>query len=167
MGRYAEGILLLAIALIPLQTAAYLWRSRLLGGWTGAEARLAEIIIDLTVVVCVSELLGAAHLYRVGPVVGLLAAIGVAAIWAAKRSSRNLAFWDTDASDTKIRASPCKHRGPPLGCRRRRRMEHENRRGLPPRHLEHRLPLVPHARSRHDSFKTAPSPLCITWIQRL
>ena len=84
MERYAEGILLLAIALIPLQMAAYLWRSRYLGEWTGAEARLAEIVIDLTVVICVSELLGSVHLYRVGPVVGLLAAIGVVAIWVAK-----------------------------------------------------------------------------------
>jgi hypothetical protein len=84
VGRYAEGIFLLAIALAPLQAAAYLWRSRLLGAWTGAEARLAEIVIDLTVLICVSEFLGAVHLYRIGPVVGLLAAIGVAGIWAAK-----------------------------------------------------------------------------------
>jgi hypothetical protein len=90
VGRYAEGILFLAIALAPLQAAAYLWRSRFLGGWTGAGARLAEIVIDLTVLICVSELLGAVHLYRVGPVVGSLAAIGVAGIWAAKRSSRDL-----------------------------------------------------------------------------
>ena len=95
MGRYAIGILLLAVALVPLQTAAYLWRSRFVGAWRGAEARLAEIVIDLTVVICVSELLGAVHLYRVGPVVGVLAAIGVAAIWVAKRSARNSALVDS------------------------------------------------------------------------
>jgi hypothetical protein len=108
VGRYAEGILLLAIALIPLQTAAYLWRTRFLGGWTGAEARLAEIVIDLTVMICVSELLGAVHLYRVGPVVGLLAAIGIAAIWAAKRSSREFALAETmvDAEPAAQKSSP-------------------------------------------------------------
>lgn len=89
VGRYAEGILLLAVALVPLQIAAYLWRARFLGSWTGAEARLAEIVIDLTVVIFVSELLGTVHLYRVGPVVGLLAAIGVAGILTARR-------WATD-----------------------------------------------------------------------
>jgi hypothetical protein len=97
VGRYAEGILLLAIALIPLQTAAFLWRARLLGEWTGAQARLAEIVVDLTVVICVSELLGAVHLYRVGFVVGFLGAIGVAAIWAVKRSPRNDALVETAA----------------------------------------------------------------------
>ena len=106
MGRYAEGILLLAIALIPLQTAAYLWRARFLAGWTGAEARLAEIVIDLTVVICVSELLGAIHLYRVGPVVGLLAAIGVAAIWAAKRPSRDSPLVDTEPAAQKAASGP-------------------------------------------------------------
>ena len=99
VGRYAEGILLLAVALIPLQTAAYLWRSRFLGSWTGAEARLAEIVIDLTVVICVSEFLGAVHLYRVGPVVGLLAAIGVAGILAAKQWGRDSTSLDA-AVDT-------------------------------------------------------------------
>ena len=106
VGRYATGILLLAVALIPLQTAAYLWRSRFLGGWKGAEARLAEIVIGLTVVICVSELLGAVHLYRVGLVVGLLAAIGVVAIWAAKRSARTPALVDADAATESATPGP-------------------------------------------------------------
>ena len=100
VGRYAEGIILLAVALIPLHTAAYLWRSRFLGAWTGAEARLAEFVIDLTVVICVSELLGALHLYRVGFVVGLLAAVGVVAAWAAKRSARASTAEDTGVDST-------------------------------------------------------------------
>jgi hypothetical protein len=62
VSRYLTGILLLAIALVPLHTASYLWRARLIGEWKGAEARLVEIIVDLTVVICVSEILGSVYL---------------------------------------------------------------------------------------------------------
>jgi hypothetical protein len=57
----------------------------LLGAWRGPQARLAEIIADVTVVVCVSEILGSVHLYRLAPVVIALAVVGLAAIWGAKR----------------------------------------------------------------------------------
>ena len=87
MSRYLAGILLLAIALVPLHAASYLWRARLIGEWRGAQARLVEIIMDLTVVISVSEILGSVYLYSVAPVVIALAAVGFAAIWAAKRST--------------------------------------------------------------------------------
>lgn len=89
MGRYLAGILLLAIALVPLHTASYHWRIRLIGEWRGAQARLVEIVIDLTVVICVSEFLGSVSLYSTGPVVIALAVIGLVAIWAARRSNLN------------------------------------------------------------------------------
>ena len=44
--------------------------------------------MDVTVVICVSEILGSVYLYRVAPVVIALAAIGLAAIWAARRATR-------------------------------------------------------------------------------
>lgn len=87
MSRYLTGILLLAIAFVPLHTASYLWRARLIAEWRGAQARLVEIIMDVTVVIGVSEILGSVHLYLVAPVVIALAIIGVAAIWAARRST--------------------------------------------------------------------------------
>ena len=87
MSRYLAGILLLAIAFVPLHTASYLWRARLIAEWRGAQARLVEIVMDVTVVICVSEILGSVYLYRVAPVVIALAAIGLAAIWAARRST--------------------------------------------------------------------------------
>ena len=87
MSRYLAGILLLAIAFVPLHTASYLWRARLIAEWRGAQARLVEIIMDVTVVICVSEILGSVDLYRVAPVVIALAIIGLAAIWAARRST--------------------------------------------------------------------------------
>ena len=43
--------------------------------------------MDVTVVICVSEILGSVHLYRVAPVVIALTIIGLAAIWAARQST--------------------------------------------------------------------------------
>ena len=79
------GILFLFTALVPVHTASYLWRSRLLGLWTGAQARLAEIVADLTVVICVAEILGSLHLFYVAPVVVALALVGAAGILGARR----------------------------------------------------------------------------------
>lgn len=87
MSRYLTGILLLAIAFVPLHTASYLWRARLIPEWRGAQARLFEIIVDVTVVIFVSEILGSVRLYLVAPEVVALAIIGLAAIWAAKRTT--------------------------------------------------------------------------------
>lgn len=83
LARYLLGVLLGGVALIPLHMASYLWRARLIDRWTGAEARLAEIIGDLAVVICVSEILGSVHLYRVGPMVAALAGVGLAGCWSA------------------------------------------------------------------------------------
>ncbi len=89
MLRYLTGILLLVVALAPLHTASYLWRERLIGEWRGAQARLVEILMDLTVVICISEILGSVSLYRRGPMVIALAVFGMVAIWAARRTTRN------------------------------------------------------------------------------
>ncbi len=43
--------------------------------------------MDLTVVICVSEILGSVYLYSVAPVVIALVGLGIAAIWAARRST--------------------------------------------------------------------------------
>jgi hypothetical protein len=83
--RYLEGILLLAVAFVPLQTGSFLWRARLMDDWRGGRARLVEIVMDVTVLILVSEILGSLDLYRVAPVVIALALVGVAAIWTARR----------------------------------------------------------------------------------
>ena len=85
MARYLEGIALILVALMPLHAASYLWRARVLGDWHGAIARLAEIIADLTVFICISEILGSVHLYRIAPVVIALFAVGLVGVWAARR----------------------------------------------------------------------------------
>ena len=43
--------------------------------------------MDVTAIICVSEILGSVYLYRLAPVVIALAIIGLAAIWAARRST--------------------------------------------------------------------------------
>ena len=87
MIRYLEGLVLLLTAIAPLHAASYLWRARLLGQWSGALARLVEIMSDLTVFVCVSEILGSVHLFRIAPMVVVLIAVGLVGIWLARRLS--------------------------------------------------------------------------------
>ena len=106
MSRYLTGILLLAIALAPLHSASYLWRARLIGEWRGAQARLVEIIMDLTVVICISEILGSVSLYRIAPIVIALAGFGLAAIWAARRSARNRSEEPAPPAYSKQRSEP-------------------------------------------------------------
>ncbi len=85
VGRYLLGVLLGGVALVPVHVGAYLWRARLVGQWRGARARLLEIVVDLAVTVCVSELLGSIRLYRIGPMVAVLAVVGVGGCVAARR----------------------------------------------------------------------------------
>src|ERR1700693_8850 len=94
-------MVLLAVALVPIHAASYCWRSRLLVGWRSAQARLAEIIADLVVVVLVSEVLGSVYLYRVAPVVITLALVGLAGIWGARRFARR----PTTAESDQVRRS--------------------------------------------------------------
>ena len=106
MGRYLTGVILLLIALVPLHTASYLWRAHLVSQWRGAPARLAEIITDLTVLVCVSEILGSVHLYRVAPMVIVLAAVGLTASWAATRAPWGRPGDDVPPLELESRSAP-------------------------------------------------------------
>ena len=45
--------------------------------------------MDLTVVICVSEILGSVSLYRTAPIVIVLAVLGIVGIWTARRSNWN------------------------------------------------------------------------------
>ena len=146
MARYLEGIALLLVALVPLHAASYLWRARVLDTWHGAVARLAEITTDLIVFICVSEILGSVHLYRIAPMVIALFAVGVVGVWTARRTG--LATSKVDDADRPHlieRTSPPrikqfqrkKYRSTGRSGDRRRRMEHQDRCGLPPRNREH------------------------------
>jgi hypothetical protein len=75
-GRYLEGLLVMAVALVPVGLAAHTWRRRLLPGWSGPEALLAEIVMAGTVVLLAAEALGLVWLLRLWALVPVLAAVG-------------------------------------------------------------------------------------------
>ena len=78
-GRYVEGIVLGVLVLASLGVAAVSLRRRSLPTWTGAPARLVEMITALSLVVVVSQALGTIGLFRVGPLVVTLALIALLA----------------------------------------------------------------------------------------
>ena len=88
-GRYVEGLLFVALAFVPIGAASFAWRARLVPAWTGAVARLAEIVIGLATVTCVSELLGATHLFRAAAMVPVLAGLGTVGWYYGRRGVQN------------------------------------------------------------------------------
>lgn len=80
LGRYLLGVASLAIVIGSCAYAAYTVRARFLSEWTGAQARLAEVVTGLAVLIGVCEFVGAVGLFRLGWVVGgcALAALVVA-----------------------------------------------------------------------------------------
>jgi hypothetical protein len=89
-GRYIEGLLLITLAFVPLCAASHAWRARLIPDWTGAAARLAEIILAVATVICVSEILGAIDLFRVAVMVPVLTLVGMTSWYVGHRSSERL-----------------------------------------------------------------------------
>lgn len=91
ISRYAAGLLLLAITLGPVCLGTRALRRRLLPGWSGPPAWVAEAIGALTIVIVVTELLGAAGWFRLLPTVVCLAAAGAGAWWWARQSGQAVA----------------------------------------------------------------------------
>lgn len=71
LARYVAGCVGLALVLCSVGVAASRVRRRVLPGWYGAEARLAEIIIGLSVLTVELELLGVLGQLRVLPLISL------------------------------------------------------------------------------------------------
>ena len=69
LGRYVESIVLSGIVVVSLGVAAVSLRRKSLPTWSGAPARLVELIIAISLVVVVSQALGTVGLFRVGPLV--------------------------------------------------------------------------------------------------
>ncbi len=90
LGRYVEGLLYMALAFVPVGMASYRWRARLLPTWRGAVGRLTEVVIGLTTVICVSEVFGTLHLFRVAAIVPALAVVGIAAWWVGRQGGERL-----------------------------------------------------------------------------
>jgi hypothetical protein len=79
------GLVLLAIALGPVVAGAYRLRARLLPGWSGAEARVAESVVAISLVVVALEAVGVAGALGRASAVAATAAAGLLAWWAAGR----------------------------------------------------------------------------------
>lgn len=79
-GEYLAGSIELIAVAAAIAFAAVRLRGRLLPGWSGASARLAEVVLGISLLVVVLELVGVVGLYRPGWVLvgALLAGIGVA-----------------------------------------------------------------------------------------
>ncbi len=72
-GHYLAGSIELIVVAAAMGFAAVGMRGRLLPGWSGASARLAEVVLGLSLLVVILELVGVVGLYRPGWV--LLAAL--------------------------------------------------------------------------------------------
>jgi hypothetical protein len=78
ISRYLLGVAALLVTFASLAFASLLVRRRVLSDWTGAPARLAEIVIGLAALSIMLELLGAVGLFSLAPIVAISLAIAVA-----------------------------------------------------------------------------------------
>src|SRR3954454_13582038 len=85
-GRYLLGAAELAVIATALGLGAFHLRALLAPAWTGALARLAEVVIGLSMLILVAEVLGVLGLFKEVPLlIGFVAAgLGVTA-WARRR----------------------------------------------------------------------------------
>jgi hypothetical protein len=86
-GDYIQGSIELIAVAAAMGFAAVGMRRRLLPGWSGASARLAEVVLGLSLLVVTLELVGVVGLYRPGWVL-LAALVGGIGLGAALRQPR-------------------------------------------------------------------------------
>jgi hypothetical protein len=85
-GRYLLGAAELAVIATALGLGAYHLRALLAPAWTGALARLAEVVIGVSMLILVAELLGVLGLFKEVPLlIGFVAAGLGATLWARSR----------------------------------------------------------------------------------
>jgi hypothetical protein len=79
LGSYLAEVLELAAIAAALGFGALRVRARLVPGWSGAPARLAELVVALALLVWTMEALGAAGILEEAPLVALCVLLGVGA----------------------------------------------------------------------------------------
>src|SRR5919197_630352 len=85
-GRYLLGAAELSVIAAALGLGAYHLRAFLAPAWTGALARLAEVVIGISMLILVAELLGVLGLFKEVPLLlGFVAAGLGATVWARQR----------------------------------------------------------------------------------
>src|SRR3954453_9857838 len=77
-GDYLQGSIELIVVAAAVGYAAVALRERLLPGWSGASARLGEVVLGLSLLVVIAELVGVVGLYRPGWVLLATVVVGVA-----------------------------------------------------------------------------------------
>src|SRR4051794_23668750 len=77
-GDYLQGSIELIVVAAAVGYAAVALRGRLLPGWSGASARLGEVVLGLSLLVVIAELVGVVGLYRPGWVLLATVVVGVA-----------------------------------------------------------------------------------------
>src|SRR3954469_14176885 len=77
-GDYLQGSIELIAVAAAIAYAAVALRGRLLLGWSGASARLGEVVLGLSLLVVTAELIGVIGLYRPGWVLLATVIVGVA-----------------------------------------------------------------------------------------
>src|SRR3954453_14538764 len=77
-GDYLQGSIELIVVAAAVGYAAVALRERLLPGWSGASARLGEVVLGLSLLVVIAELVGVVGLYRPGWVLLATVIVGVA-----------------------------------------------------------------------------------------
>jgi hypothetical protein len=105
LARYALGLLLAGLALSAVAAGSWALRARLLPSWSGAPARLAEVIIGVSLVTGVAEALGVVGLFRLAPMVLGLATAGVAAWRVGRRPTKGPAPRDEPAGTAAVVAN--------------------------------------------------------------
>jgi hypothetical protein len=85
LGAYLVGVLELAAIAVLLGFGAIRARARLLPGWSGAPARLAEVVVALALLVWAMEALGAIGLLAEAPLLLLCATLGIGVALLASR----------------------------------------------------------------------------------
>jgi hypothetical protein len=92
-GDYLQGSIELIAVAAAMGFAAVRLRRRLLPGWSGASARLAEVVLGLSLLVVTLELVGVVGLYRPGWVLLASIAVGIGVGMALRPGGRAPALW--------------------------------------------------------------------------
>ena len=84
-GRYLLGATELAVIAVTLGLGAYHLRALLVPAWMGALARLAEVVIGISMLILVSELLGVLSLFEEVPLLIGYVAVGLGTTYLVRR----------------------------------------------------------------------------------
>jgi hypothetical protein len=91
-GDYLQGSVELIVVAGAMAYGAVALRGRLLPGWSGASARLAEVVLGLSLLVVTAELVGVVGLYRPGWVLLATIIVGVGVGLALRPPLRGIAL---------------------------------------------------------------------------